>query len=144
MSMNYEKNIGRYIGRLNSLLTRKLNQINEKEKTGITADQFRLLAQLWQKDGLNQQELACALGRDRASVTRMVDLLEKEAFLSRSPDNDDRRVNLIFLTKKGRELELKASGCAKGCLNTMLRDFSDADEIQLKELLVRAIDNLEK
>ena len=98
---------------------------------------------LWQKDGVNQQELACLLGRNRASVTRMVDLLEKDSFLSRSPDMEDRRVNLIFLTKKGRELETKASGCARGCINAMLKNFSDHEEKQLKDLLVKAIENLE-
>ncbi len=140
--MDYEKTLGRQTGVLNHLLSRRLNGLLAEAGTGITVDQFRLLTMLWREDGITQQQLATMLGRDRASVTRMTDILEEQGILMRIADKNDRRINLLYLTKKGRELEPAAAACARQTLVEMTQNFSPEEEVALSKLLQRAIQNL--
>lgn len=140
--MNYEKTLGRQIGVLYNLLSRRLNGLLAEAGTGITTDQFRLLTMLWREDGITQQQLAAQLGRDRASVTRMTDILEEQGIVTRISDKSDRRINLLHLTKKGRDLEPAAAACARQALEQMTKNFSETEESAFSQLLQRAIGNL--
>lgn len=144
LSMDFEKNIGRYIGRLSYLGLKRMNELLTEAGTGITADQFRLLTHLWKQDGIPQQQLALILGRDRAGVTRMIDILENQHIITRIADINDRRINLIFLTKTGKELETKAAECAQKYLNEIMEGFSEDEKQQFSDLLLRAVTNLKK
>jgi MarR family transcriptional regulator, organic hydroperoxide resistance regulator len=140
--MDIEHNFGRYIGRIHYLLSRKLTQLNEESGSGITADQFRLLTHLWNQDGITQQSLAQLLGRDRASVTRMVDILEEQGVLKRIADRSDRRVKRIVLTREGKLLKTKAYKAAGKSLEVALKGISKADQIVLMSHLKKVIHNL--
>jgi DNA-binding MarR family transcriptional regulator len=140
--MDYEATLGRQTGVLYHLLSRRLNGLLAEAGTGITVDQFRLLTMLWREDGSTQQQLASLLGRDRASVTRMTDILEEQGVVVRIPDKNDRRINLIYLTKKGREIEPAAAACAQKALEEMTQNFTPEEEAQFSGLLQRAIQNL--
>lgn len=140
--MDFEENLGRYIGRIHNLFSYKLNQLLRQYEADITVDQFRLLTHLWKQDGISQQQLALLVRRDRASVTRMVDILEEQGIISRRADNEDRRINLIFLTKKGKQLEPVASKAAQETLDISQKGFSKADRLALAELLKKVITNL--
>lgn len=142
--MNFDDNVGRYIGRIHYLFSQKLNQLLRNAETGITVDQFRLLTHLWKQDGISQQQLAQLVRRDRASITRMVDILEKQGFINRAADIDDRRINLIFLTKKGKELEPIASQAAQETLDISQKGFSHPERQALEELLKKVIANLKE
>jgi DNA-binding MarR family transcriptional regulator len=140
--MNYETTLGRQTGVLYHLLSRRLNTLLAKSGTGITVDQFRLLTMLWKVDGITQQQLAVQLGRDRAGITRMVDILEEQDVVVRISDKNDRRINLIYLTKKGKELEPAAATCAQQALKEMTNNFTAEEEAIFSQLLQRAIVNL--
>lgn len=140
--MEYEKTLARMLGRTHYLVSRRLNKLLQQSGSGITADQFKLLAALWTKDGITQRELSVRLGRDRAGITRMVDILEEQGLLTRISDKDDRRINLIYLTKKGRELEPLAAENAQQSLDDMTCGFSEEEKKQFAHLLSRAIENL--
>lgn len=140
--MDYEKTLGRQIGVLYHNLSRRLNGLLNESGAGITVDQFRLLTMLWKTDGITQQQLAVQLGRDRASITRMADILEEQGILNRISDKNDRRINLIYLTKKGRELEPGAAACAQQALDEMTQKFDASEKAAFAHLLQRAIENL--
>lgn len=142
--MDFEDNLGRYIGRIHNLFSNKLNQLLRESEAGITVDQFRLLTHLWKEDGISQQQLAQQVRRDRASVTRMVDILEEQGFISRAEDKEDRRINLIFLTKKGKQLQPIASKAAQEALSISQNGFSKSERLALTELLKRMISNLKE
>jgi DNA-binding MarR family transcriptional regulator len=140
--MDYQHTIGRYLGQLNYLMSRRLTMLLKKADTGLTTDQFRLMTHLWQQDGQSQQQLAKALGRDRAAITRMTDILEELGLLTRLPDNDDRRVNLVHLTQKGRDLETAAAQCAIESLAQLTNNFTPEEKQVFEELVLKAIRNL--
>ena len=140
--MNYEQTLGRQSGVLYYLLSKRLNSLLAEAGAGITVDQFRLLTMLWKEDGITQQQLADKLGRDRAGVTRMTDILEEQGILVRVADKSDRRVNLLYLTKKGREMEPLAAAAAQRALDDMTKDFSPEEKNVFAQLHTRAIRNL--
>lgn len=140
--MDFENNLGRNVGRIHYLFSQKLNVLLRNAATGITVDQFRMLTQLWKEDGISQQKLALYVKRDRASVTRMVDILEEQEIIRRVADKDDRRINLIFLTPKGKELEAIASNAAQEVLDIAQQDLSNTQKTTLSELLQKVIANL--
>ncbi len=141
--IDFENNLARQVGRLSHLMGQRLNAGLQAQDLGITADQFRLLTHLWRTDGLSQQQLAVQLGRDRATVTRMVDLLEDQLIITRIPDRDDKRSNLIYLTKKGQQLEIPAAQCGQVVLDQATLGFAPEEEALLRDLLGRAIFNLQ-
>jgi DNA-binding MarR family transcriptional regulator len=141
--MEFENNIGRFTGRLYYLMGRHLNRQLQQAGTDITADQFRFLTHLWKKDGITQQQVAMAVSRDRASITRMVDVLEKQGIITRIADKNDRRVNLIYLTKKGKELQSLAAEAAKQVLNQTVKGFTKTEQAAFSGFLQKSIKNLE-
>lgn len=142
--MNYERNTGRYIGRLHYLALRTLNQIYIKEDVGITAEQFRLLTQLWTQDGIPQQTLAALINRDKAAVTRMADTLARKGVIRRAPDKEDGRIKRLYITPKGKRLESESTRCVETMLGLLLLDFSAEEKSLFESFLKRAIENLEK
>ena len=131
------------LGRLYHALTRLQNQQHLEAKSGITADQHRLLAHLWQKDGMCQYELAQYTGRDRAGITRMVDILENAGFVERRADQRDRRLNLIYLTDAGRSLKPVSEQLDVQALTHLLQNFSPEEKTEFIRLLEKAVYNFD-
>ena len=76
---------------------------NVASKLNLTTSQaYHLL--LIPFDGVSMSVLAKKLGLDASTLTRNIHKLEKHALIIRQKDNKDRRVQLIFLTKKGVEI----------------------------------------
>ncbi len=77
----------------------------------ISPEQWTVLIFLWEKDGVTQQELCNATFKDKPSMTRLIDNMERQHLVVRISDKKDRRTNLIHLTTDGKELEEKAYHC---------------------------------
>ncbi|MEO0333745.1 MAG: MarR family transcriptional regulator [Bacteroidota bacterium] len=142
--MDFDNTLGRYIGQLNTALSMALNQELQRAKVDVTSEQFRLLTHLWKEDGLSQIILAERTGRDRGSITRMLDILENKGFTVRVADKNDRRINNIYLTKKGRSIQLGAVSCAQVVLSKITEGFSESERKELHCLLKRALKNFER
>lgn len=141
-SLENKINVGRLNHELHHLVNKRLNREFKKAELGITADQFRLLVNLWKQDGMNQLHLACALDRDRATITRMINVLENEGIVARIPDKDDKRARLVYLTLKGKNLRDNAKKCAERVNQDMLASFSEEEKELLRNFLIRAKENI--
>ena len=81
------------------------NQLFKDLGLKITSDQWIILKRLSERPGLTQRELAHSISKDPASVTRILDLLEKEQLVARAVA--DRRSFTIHLTSSGELLVKK-------------------------------------
>jgi DNA-binding MarR family transcriptional regulator len=109
---------------------------------GITIEQWSVLYHLWKEDGKSQQELCNATFRDKPSITRLVDNLEKLQLVKRVASGDDRRINLIYLTKQAQKLQEETMALAEATLNEALEGVP-ADKVEVcKEVLQIVYDNL--
>lgn len=75
---------------------------------GISQGRFMVMLMLFEKEGDGcptvhaPAEIAEQLQITRASVTGLLDSLEKDAFIRREPDPNDRRMMSIYLSEKGQ------------------------------------------
>jgi DNA-binding MarR family transcriptional regulator len=73
----------------------------------ISFELLEVLVFLWRQDGVNQQEIADFIIKDKSSTTYLIDNLVKRNLVLRAADENDRRNKLIFLTREGRQLQKK-------------------------------------
>ena len=88
------------------ILNKRLKQFHGKtlKDAQLTPPQYFILSLLVEKDQRPFKELAELLSCTRATMTGIVDTMEKKGLVSRSPNPDDRRSLLVTLTEKGRVL----------------------------------------
>ena len=131
-------------GKASIAIARRLQKKFNTAELNLTIEQWSVLYHLWKQDGISQQELCNATYRDKPSITRLVDNLEKLQLVKRVPSDSDRRINLIFLTKQGQKLQEDTMGLAEETLNEALETVP-ADKIEVcKEVLQVVYDNLNK
>lgn len=82
----------------------KLKQFN----IPLTPEQFLLIDLLWNQGPMTQQQLATQMHKDKNSVTKLVDAIEKKGFAVREQNTQDRRSNIVHLTKLADELKVEA------------------------------------
>ena len=97
--------LGRSMSELRNYV-RQYIQVKIKEHgINITFEMLEVMACLWKKDGINQQEIADLTLRDKSSMTYLLDNLVKRKMVKRFEDENDRRNKLIYLTKEGNDLK---------------------------------------
>jgi len=74
-------------------------------EVGLHVGQEMVLIELWHCDGLRGGKLACRLGVEPPTVTKMLRRLEDSGLVERRPDPADARSFLVYLTEEGRALE---------------------------------------
>lgn len=136
---------GRSLGFIiNATNTKMKNHLAKALKPyNVTPEQWALLIQLWEQEGITQKELSKKSLKDQPTTTRILDKLEKRGLIRRQANPEDRRAFLIYLTNEGRNMKAPLTGLARQALAEALRGFTDQDQTQLRNLLNRIIDNLD-
>jgi DNA-binding MarR family transcriptional regulator len=114
-------------GVASTAIARRLQKNFKTNGVEITIEQWSVLYHLWKQDGVNQQELCNATFRDKPSITRLVDNLEKLKLVRRVSSKEDRRRNLIFLTETAKKLQDQSMDLANQTLNEALEGVPSAD-----------------
>lgn len=125
-------------GKVSTAINRKLYRNFRQNGIDITPEQWTILLVLWEKDGVPQQELCNATFKDKPSMTRLIDNMERQHLVVRISDKNDRRTNLIHLTKTGRELEGRAFKIANITLEEALSGLT-TDELKIAQEVLKKI-----
>lgn len=129
-------------GKASTAIARRLQKKFNAAGLNLTIEQWSVLYHLWKQDGISQQELCNATFRDKPSITRLVDNLEKLQLVKRVPSESDRRMNMVFLTRQAQKLQDQSMLLAEETLNEALEGVS-SDRIEVcKEVLQIVYDNL--
>jgi len=94
----------------------------------ITVEQWTVLVHLWEKDGVSQQELSLATGKDNASICRLIDSLEKRHLVVRIPNKNDRRINDIHTTSTAKSIQHDLVRIAEDTFSLLLIGVSQSDK----------------
>ena len=129
-------------GKASTAIARRLQKKFNSSGLNVTIEQWSVLYHLWKSDGISQQELCNATFRDKPSITRLVDNLEKLQLVKRVASESDRRINMIFLTRQGQKLEEETMTLAEETLNEALNGISVQHISLCKEILQQVYDNL--
>ena len=129
-------------GKASTAIARRLQKKFNSAGLNITIEQWSVLYHLWKEDGQSQQQLCNATFRDKPSITRLVDNLEKLNLVKRVPSDSDRRINLIYLSKPAQKLQEETMAIADETLREALETVP-AERIEIcKEVLQLVYDNL--
>ena len=74
-------------------------------EVGLTPPQYGVLHLLWERDERPFKDFANALMCTRATITGIIDTLERKGYVTRQPNPADRRSLLATLTDEGRNLQ---------------------------------------
>ena len=129
-------------GLASTALARRLQKNFKQSGVDITIEQWSVLYHLWKHDGMSQQELCEASYRDKPSITRLLDNLERQGLVQRVPSKDDRRIKRIFLTGAGAGLRDSTMDLANQTLNEALEGVAAKDIELCKSVLQKVYDNL--
>jgi DNA-binding MarR family transcriptional regulator len=131
-------------GKASTAIARRLQKNFKDASIDITIEQWSVLYHLWKEEGQSQQQLCQATFRDKPSITRLVDNLEKIKLVKRVASKNDRRSNHIFLTREGKTLEQKTMEVANRTLNEALEGVTNTQIEMAKKVLQTVYDNLAK
>ena len=129
-------------GKASTAIARRLQKNFKLANADITIEQWSVLYHLWKQDGLSQQQLCDATFRDKPSITRLVDNLEKLQLVKRVASKTDRRMNMIFLTKAAQDLQVLTMELANQTLNESLEGVTNEQIDIAKMVLQKVYDNL--
>lgn len=85
------------------------------------------------------QKLATMLARDKAQMTRHIQMLERRNLVTRTPSPDDGRVTLINLTERGHELVLGFQTAMAEVIEDLLQGVDKAEIEQFSAVLSKAL-----
>jgi Transcriptional regulators len=131
-------------GRVETTVNRFLNRKLKENNIGITIEQWSVMATLWEHDIQTQQSICDNIYKDKASVTRLIDALEKNGFVTRQSDPKDRRINLIHLTQNGRDMEEKVNNIIMESVDVASKGISKEDFLMMTDLFRKIIKNLDE
>jgi len=96
---------------------------------------------LWNEEGVKTIDLGRCAGLEPSTMTGLLDRMERDGFVIRSPDPDDRRVQVIHLTESGRKMQRTVKRMVDETLALMLQGISDEDIESTKKVLRRVLEN---
>jgi len=99
---------------------------------------------LWNEDNLKANELGKRAGLELSTMTGLLDRMERDGILKRTPDPNDRRANRIKLTQKGMDEQKPASNVVSNVLDIVFDDISDKDLETTKKVLRKVLANCNK
>jgi DNA-binding MarR family transcriptional regulator len=100
MSYELEKSIGFKINQTANKLNNKYNQL--LQEYNIAPEQRATLEIIKYEADVNQTKIANILGKDKTTISRTLNTLEKKGFITKS--QKDKRTNLIVITPKGEDI----------------------------------------
>ena len=114
----------------------------KQQKIDLTPEQFLLIDLLWNQGPLSQQELAYQMQKDKNSITKLVDAIERKGYVVRQQNQNDRRSNTIVLTDLAISLKDDAKTKGISILNNILEGISEDELHSFLETLDKLCSNM--
>lgn len=130
-------------GKISGSINRTLLRAFANGGINITTEQWSVMACLWNEDNVTQQTLCNLTRKDKPSMTRLIDNLERLNLVKRVSDANDRRKNMIHLTEKGREIMPKTRQIVRQVVEKAVHNIDTKDITLGRTLLKRIMANLE-
>ena len=110
------------------------------EKIGLHRGQGFALIHLWHVDGIPQHELARAMHISPASVTNMLQRMERDGWIRRERDREDQRVVRVYITPKAKDLRRDAGKAFREMEEELSAVYTESERATLRRLLLKLHD----
>ncbi|MBR0081977.1 MAG: MarR family transcriptional regulator [Clostridia bacterium] len=127
-----------------SVLMRQLNLFfgHELSDVEITASELMYLSQLYNRDGITQEEMAAVITVDKAATTRTIQGMEKKGLVRREAHEENYRAKRVYLTDKAKNAEPRIRELQKKWVDFITQDMTQKEAevfaAQLKKMSQRA------
>lgn len=125
-------------------LMRRCYHQSVHDKVGTRHGQGKILSILSREDGIGQKELADRVQIRAATLSELLDKMQKNGWIERKNNENDRRKINIYLTNEGREISLQNREARHEMAETVFGILSDGEKETLKNLLDRLADSLQQ
>lgn len=108
-----DRALGFRIYRVNQLFRTALYRTFAALGLKVTPEQWIVLVRLWQEDALTQTELGDATLKDKATISRILAVMERDGLIARRTDPDDGRERRVHATREAMKLREKLTPLAR-------------------------------
>lgn len=108
----------------------------------LTAEQWGVLAMLWDRGSIAQEELAHVACVDKSSMSRVLDVMERRGLVTRRRNPGDARRKILFPTPATEQFKAPCYEVAAACMELMLRGVSQDNHQVCLEVLDQVKQNL--
>jgi DNA-binding MarR family transcriptional regulator len=140
--MVLNKQVGVYLNQGHCLFKQFIYKSFLENGFDLTPEQFLVMDTLWDEGVLNQQQIAGYIQKDKNSVTKLIDGLEKRGLVKRTAVGTDRRSNNIVVTKKAEEMKDKVVEVALQSVNQICNNITHKEITIFVSVLERMIKNM--
>lgn len=137
-----QNSLGYLVHRVSLAMAGRLNRNFAAAGYDVTVEQWKVLVRLWDAEGATHAELSERIGKNKASITRLVDGLERRGLVKRAVGRRDRRCKRVLLTKAGRDLREGLMAQAARTLAEAQGGIAPEQMAECKDVLRRVLDNL--
>jgi DNA-binding MarR family transcriptional regulator len=120
------------LGKATQRVSRRAKELLAEHE--VTPVQYAVLCVLWERDGQVGSDLSARLVIDSATMTGVIDRLQRGGLIARRPDPDDRRSHRLHLTDRGRSLRAPLDA-AMAQLNREVAELLGPDEAMFRGML---------
>lgn len=108
-----------------------------KRQFKVSYDQWLIIQQVQNKQGISQIEIAKNTGKDRASISRIIKNLQQKNILTKTSNESNKRANKVYLTPNGLELFDRIITVYRDIYKRQFDGIYEQELNLLKEILVR-------
>jgi DNA-binding MarR family transcriptional regulator len=138
------KKIAVYINIVNCSLIKYFAKELSRNDINLTPEQYLVMDILWDAEVMSQQSIADIIQKDKNSVTKFIDSLEKKGLVYRQVNKTDRRVNNIVVSEEGMKLKAKTTEVAIGMMRNVLKDIKEEDLMALDKVMNQIKENIDE
>ncbi|MBN6188830.1 MarR family transcriptional regulator [Aneurinibacillus sp. BA2021] len=141
MSTSWEESFGYCTVQTGRNITRFLTLCLKNHD--ITPEQWTVIKRLADQDGISQKELSRNVDKDQATLTRILDILERKELIQKQMNKEDRRSFLIYLTDRGRAIKEELYPLVEEMFEqVLLAGISEQDLYIFKQVLAQINANI--
>jgi len=139
-----DSSIAYLMGRTSRSIIKRLTKKFSDAGFDVSYEQWSILVHLYRKDGQTQQELSNIAVKDKAAITRLLNVLEKKNIVLRIPDRNDKRSKLVYLTNKAKDFKVDLIAVVEDLLLEAEQGISLEEMVSCKTTLNKIFSNFDR
>lgn len=140
---DFNKTIAPWLGKTSKMMNMYISDVFQKNKCSLTKQQWIVLKILFENpEGIIQNELAFITDRNKATLTRLINGMEKHNLVARIQSKEDSRKNIVHITKEGNQLFLKTKPVMLESIEKIQHDISQNEMNTFIEIMTKIQNNI--
>ncbi len=144
MVPDLESSLAPWIGKTSKIVDYYLQDALQQHGFILTKEQFVVLKKLHEKNGLNQNELALLLYRDKSTMARLLAKMEERGLVRREQSDEDKRINKIYITENGKTTFNRTLPVVNRIINVLEHNITQTEKEQIIDILKKVQSNLKR